>query len=259
MPHQINDYHLRLQVQNPAYCLPFLFLQNMNIRRSFPSFLWLLPFAAFICGYLLVRSLCSTKNVAVPSLVGLNIQTGIKRASEQQLGIQIIAEKYDPDLQPGTIINQKPHANQTARQHQLIYVVVARGADPKIMPDVRGKPIEEATRELQKTGATVKNISLPIGASSQLIVAQTPEARQLLNDSATVYQADKKQSFVLPDFRGKSVEQVQDFLERHQLPATLTYDRPRAPAYIIAQQRPLPGTIFLESQPPTIQLLAQAL
>lgn len=230
----------------------------MNIKNKSISIIWLFPFAAFICGYLLTRSFCMTKTVSIPALIGLTIEYGAKLASDNQLGIQIIAEKYDPDLQPGTIINQKPHAHQTARQHQLIYVVIAKHPETKKTPDLQGKTIEQAVQELKKSGLNHKIILLPIESKSVLILTQQPQAQQPILEPIFLYTTARSQSYVLPDLRTKPLEQVQVFLEKHELPTTITYDRPHAKAYTVEQQRPLPGTIFSEHQKPTIQLLAKA-
>ncbi len=231
----------------------------MNIKNKPISLVWLLPFAAFVAGYLLTRSFCIRKTVTVPAIIGLSLDDGIKRASDNQLGLQIIAEKQNPDLSPGTIINQKPHAQQTAREHQLIYVVIAKHPDKKKTPDLRGKTINEAIIEIQKKGLNHKIIYVPIIPKSALVIAQQPEAQEpMTQEPITLYLPTHENVYILPDFRSKPLEQVTTFLEKHELPAIINYDRLHAHAYVVEQQRPLPGTIFFPHQKPTIQLLAKA-
>lgn len=230
----------------------------MKTKSQVASFFWLIPFAAFIGGYFLARTFCSSHKIPVPRLVGLPLAQGAKLASDNKLSIQIIAEKSDPDIQSGTIISQKPHAQQTAKPHQVIYVVTAKHPEQKKAPDVQGKPIEQITHNLTDTGIPYKIISLPINGASTIIIAQYPAAQQPLTEQLILYTTQYQQTFIIPDFRNKPLADVIAFLEKHLIPATVTYDHPNKTDYRIDQQRPLAGTLISLQQPPTIQLLATA-
>jgi len=227
------------------------------MKKKFFSLFWLIPFAAFVCGYFATRLLFSVSNVPVPRLVGLSLETGIKRASDNQLSVQIIAEKIDPDLQPGTIISQKPLEHQIARQHQVIYIVTAKRPETKKTPALCGKSSEEATQELTKMGISCKIITLPLASFSTAIIAQWPAAQEPLIEPIKLYTAQQQELFIIPDLSARPLPEVLSFLEKNNIPAQVTY-RESAESYQVEQQRPLAGTIISLANPPTLQLLAVA-
>jgi len=226
------------------------------MKKKVFSLFWLIPFAAFVGGYFATRLLFSVSKVPVPLLVGLSLESGIKRASDNQLSVQIIAEKTDSDLQPGTIISQKPLEHQIARQHQVIYIVTAKRPETKKTPDLCGKACEEAAQELEKAGISYKIITLSL-SSAKTIIAQWPAPHEPLMEPIKLYNAQQQESFIIPDLSTRPLAEVVSFLEKHQIPTQITYREP-AEAYQVDQQRPLAGTIISLVNPPTIQLLAIA-
>ena len=230
----------------------------MKLKNQSISLFWTLPFVAFLCGYLLTRTLFCPPTVQVPFLVGLPLAQAAKIASDQQLSIQIIAEKIDTDLKPGTIISQKPQANQTAKHYQIIYLVTAKQPEPKKTPELTGKSVAEITQELNQAGINFKTISLPLNTSLTQVITQYPEAGQQLIEPILVYTAQYTPLYIIPDFKTKPLAEVLTFLETYHIPSTVTYNQPNAHSYTVEQQRPLAGTLISLQQAPTIQLLAKA-
>ena len=60
------------------------------------TYLWLLPFLSFLCGYQLIRSLYTVNTLTTPSIIGKEIQDAIKILSDNNLNPRILTEKEDP-------------------------------------------------------------------------------------------------------------------------------------------------------------------
>jgi beta-lactam-binding protein with PASTA domain len=230
----------------------------MKKIQQFQSLWWLIPFIAFSGGYFFTRSMFSVKKVAVPRLVGLSLEQGLQRASDAQLSVQIIAEKPDIDLQPGTIISQRPLEHQIAREHQVIYIVIAQRPPIKKTPTVQGHPLDQAIQELSKASIAYQVISLPLQTTSSLVIAQAPAPQEPLVEPLRLYTSHDQQWYILPDFTNQPLADVLSFLEKHKISAQVTYQETLAPSYCVDQQRPLAGTLISLNNSPTIQLLAKA-
>jgi len=92
-----------------------------KVRNFLFSFIWIVPFLAFIAGYQVVRLLTHTQTVYVPSVLGLHLTDAIRRLSADQLNVRILAEKEDPDLDEGMIISQTPEQGTLVKPHQSLF------------------------------------------------------------------------------------------------------------------------------------------
>jgi len=226
----------------------------MKIRQSSRSWFWVLPFVAFIGGYLVVRLFFSPTYTHIPLLVGLPLAEAVKCASQNYLCVHVAAEKVDEDLKPGTVISQTPFAHQKAKQRQIVYLVTSKKPDLQKAPSLCGKPHEQAVQELSRLGLTYKIITLQMQAPSDIVIAQQPEPEQPLNGPLVLYRAAYQRPIILPDFRTKLVSDVQAFLAYHGMPCTVLPLGHVPVNAVVEQQRPLPGTIVSRVQSPTIQL-----
>jgi beta-lactam-binding protein with PASTA domain len=87
--------------------------------------------------YLSLRS----PNIQVPEVVNQSYFDGEKTLSKAGLDIRERAKRYKPDVQPGVILDQSPHAGEVVKAGQTIAVVVSRA------PKEGEKPPDEAVAE----------------------------------------------------------------------------------------------------------------
>jgi beta-lactam-binding protein with PASTA domain len=95
--------------------------------------------------YLSLRS----PNIQVPDVVNKTYFDGEKALSKAGLDIRERAKRYKPDVPPGVILDQSPHAGEVIKAGQTIAVVVSRAAKEGEQP-----PDETVAAERQQERGT---------------------------------------------------------------------------------------------------------
>jgi len=80
-------------------------------------------------------------NIQVPEVTGKTYLDGEKVLSKTGLDIRERAKRYKPDVPPGVILDQSPHAGDTVKEGQTVAVVVSRA------PKEGEQPPDEAVAE----------------------------------------------------------------------------------------------------------------
>ena len=91
--------------------------------------------------YLSLRS----PNIQVPDVAGKTYLDGEKTLSKAGLDIRERAKRFRPDVPPGVILDQSPHAGEIIKAGQTVAVVVSRA------PKEGEQPPDEAVAEERKT------------------------------------------------------------------------------------------------------------
>jgi beta-lactam-binding protein with PASTA domain len=84
-------------------------------------------------------------NIQVPDVSGKTYFDGEKVLSKAGLDIRERAKRFKPDVPPGMILDQSPHAGETVKEGQTVAVVVSRA------PKEDEQPPDEAVAEERKT------------------------------------------------------------------------------------------------------------
>jgi beta-lactam-binding protein with PASTA domain len=84
-------------------------------------------------------------NIQVPDVSGKTYFDGEKVLSKSGLDIRERAKRYKPDVPPGVILDQSPHAGETVKEGQTVAVVVSRA------PKEGEQPPDETVAEERKT------------------------------------------------------------------------------------------------------------
>jgi beta-lactam-binding protein with PASTA domain len=95
-----------------------------------------------------------------PNLEGMTVEAARERWRDKGLVVIEDDERIDSGAAPGTILDQRPAAGNPLASLE-IRVTVAKAAPDTTVPDVMGKPVEEARKALEDAGFEV---------------AETPEA-----------------------------------------------------------------------------------
>lgn len=213
----------------------------------------------------------STGDLEAPHLIGKELQSSLLLLSEKNLNPRILAQKEDPDLPAGTVIDQTPPAGKKIKPYQSIFLVLSTTLAQLQAPHLIGKPIESNCKELEAVGIKAKLFWLDHPYPKGHCFAQMPEAgHPLENNQITLYvSAGSNKPILWPDFRGKSVERVNEFLTPHGIKPQIVRGASRRSMHcqhelldeaVIIDQRPLPGSILKidPEQPPQVQLQVQA-
>jgi PASTA domain len=94
-------------------------------------------------------------NIQVPDVSGKSYFDGEKALSKAGLDIRERAKRYKPDVPPGVILDQSPHAGETVKEGQTIAVVVSRA--PKEGEQPPDEAVAEERREERGTEGLDEN------------------------------------------------------------------------------------------------------
>jgi beta-lactam-binding protein with PASTA domain len=93
--------------------------------------------------------------VTIPSLAGLGWEDARQELFNRGLRLQIGSRQYDEKVQQDRVISQKPAAQESVKKGRLVVVIVSKGSEIGIIPDVVGMPERKAVLELRKLGFIV--------------------------------------------------------------------------------------------------------
>jgi beta-lactam-binding protein with PASTA domain len=231
------------------------------------SFFWAIPFISFLLGYIILYHALQVSHVATPDLVGKTVEQAVAILSESNLNMRLLQYKEDATLAPGTIISQIPQAGQQIKPQQSLFLTVSRHALAGTAPNLLDQRLDSS--DYLALTYDIKQIvfRVPSNYPQNYCVAQIPAAGELLEDkSMIVYTADSSaQKIIWPDFVGKRVHDVRDFLQAHDIAVEIihTYQQPDGHGCencVVLDQRPLAGSLISlegKNKQLQVQLLAQ--
>ncbi|MDH2388831.1 Stk1 family PASTA domain-containing Ser/Thr kinase [Streptomyces sp. HNM0663] len=88
----------------------------------------------------------------VPALIGKTEQEARQRLGDAGLGVKEVRRDFSETVERGTVISSDPGTGERIRGNGSVTIVVSRGPEIVKVPDLKGKPLAEAQRELEKTG-----------------------------------------------------------------------------------------------------------
>ncbi len=90
--------------------------------------------------------------VTVPSLASLPWERARQRLFDVGLRLQIRTRQYDEKIPRDFIVSQQPGADEQVKKGRMIIVVVSKGSEIGVVPDVRKLTERKAVIELRKQG-----------------------------------------------------------------------------------------------------------
>ena len=246
-----------------SYDIPFS-LSGVLVKSSIAmkNLLYFLPFFFFILGYYALAWLTQVNSVYVPPLIGLSVPQAVMSLAEQQLNLRIMAFHEEPDIAPGTIINQIPTAGSSSKPHQRVFVVVAQEPETYKIPHLVGILQDQAQQIAKKQGLQLKHFLIANSIyPTNMVIAQSPAPGEIAQDKMVVAYVSHagQQLMLMPNSVGLPVATVQQFCEQQGITLETLY----ASAYdarqgtehsVVRHQRPLAGSIVDTVQPLRVQI-----
>lgn len=237
-------------------------MENYKKYMILTRFLWIFPFISFFGGYLIISLISTTKTIQTPALVGQSLDKALVILSQKNLNVRVVGHKDEPELAEGTIISQTPQAETPIKEHQALYIVIARKPAPLEIPDLKHKPVDEAAALIESKLLQTKICSLPTDMPTKQCVAQYPQSGMAVTDQTIViYTQQNQKPVIMPNVKQKSVDEVVSFLALHGITPDILHVQPTAPGHTcyhctVTDQRPLPGSliVFSPDKPIKVQL-----
>jgi eukaryotic-like serine/threonine-protein kinase len=194
------------------------------------------------------------REVRVPSLNGLTAADAERSANAAGLVLSVESRFYSP-APPGRIVSQTPEAGARVRRGWKIVAAESLGPQRVAVPNVIGQSQRAAEINITRRGLEIGSIAtmhLP-GAQPGTVLAQSPAAdnREVSSPkiSLLVVAAANAQTYIMPNFTGKSLKEATSALQD----AGLGVGRVRGMAGASSQRAP--GRI-LRQYPPAGQKVA---
>lgn len=241
---QAEEIPLAGQADLPTQVLPSL-PQEAKARERRPLWILLAAMGLGIAGlaiffwWWLVWSVAPP--VRVPNLVGLGIEEARRRAKAASFRLEEVEQNAQEP--PGQVLRQYPEAGITVKERSL-KVWVSRGPEALIVPDLIGKTPEEARTALEDLGfvyvegAKQRSEIIPEGS----VAGQTPAAgTRLAKGSPVEVNLSLGNKFVVEDFRGRPIAEVEARLEELGVDYDVARVASDLPEGTVVDQTPAPG------------------
>lgn len=235
--------------------------QLNNLIISLQKSFWIFPFLAFGLGYFFLQIFIADHAVPTPALLGKNLLQATQICSELKLNLRIIAEKEIADVQPGTIIKQKPLPSKSIRPHQSIFIVITKLPIAMQAPDF----IKKKNSDIEKicTESNIKNkvYIIESGYPKDECFGQIPlPGKSLEQKKMTCYiSAGNSQKYLFPCLINKPIVEVIEFLKRYDIVCDVYYKDQKIMApfkhqFTVINQKPLAGTFVIPNNQLYVQL-----
>lgn len=220
--------------------------------------LWITPFLSFLAGYFLLSSFFSDHTLETPCVVGKQLAQAVTLLSDHNLNARLLAQREDADLPDYTVVSQSPREYAKIKTQQAVFLVITRQPEKQAAPHLIGKSLDILRATLNEKHIRHILHYLQSNYPEGTCIAQFPSPNEPLEDGLILCYISRgnKKPVIWPNFKGKSIDMVTEFLDHHQLKAEIVRDKKGENPGIISDQRPLPGSIIHLStdQRPPIQL-----
>ena len=156
--------------------------------------------------------------VQVPYLEGEEVVTALELADGAGLILKVEGLDFHEELPRNFVIKQTPPAGRTLRQGREVKVVISRGIQGVMMPDVREMSLRQAGNILSQRGlepASIRRISSPL-KEGHVIAQMPPRGAQIEKETKVellVSSGGKQRRFLLPDLTGGDIVAATEALQ----------------------------------------------
>ncbi len=114
--------------------------------------------------------------VELPDVVDMEFYRARQTLVELDLELERTGEEFSPVIEEGHIIDQSPPPFTRVKKGRMVGVVVSRGPEEIIIPDLRRIPEDQARARLQEFGLILGSVtSRPDNAPAGTVIDQRPE------------------------------------------------------------------------------------
>lgn len=212
------------------YALPILLLL-LGVAWAAPNY-WAVP------------------EVVVPNLTGKDLSQAESLARQQGLSINVSGKAYNEEVPVDYVISQYPEPERKVKKGRTVNLVISRGPELKIVPDLVNKSLQEATAILEQkeliAGSKIEEYhnTVPQG----YIIGQNPhggiEIKKGSRVDLVVSKGPEPAWLKIPNFVGERLEDVRKKLESLGLKigGIKEEERPNLEPGTVIQQIPESGT-----------------
>lgn len=195
------------------------------------------------------------EEVEVPNLGGKSIASAWDELSQLSLEMKKGQESYDPFVPQGHVISQEPLPGTLVKEGRAVEVVISKGSQLVVVPEVVGQDLRRAKVILARAGLKPGRLSyIYFHEKRGTVLAQgvlpMEETTRDSSISLLISKGPRPGKFILPNLVGLSVDEASSLLKNLNLEvanieAKVDLSRPYG---IILMQSPEPGSILEEAE-----------
>jgi len=198
----------------------------LNRIKTLPRWSWGLVgllLVSFLIGQVIANGgLGGGKEVMVQDVMGKPAETARSLLQNDQLKVQI-TEAFDERVAAGYVVSQQPRGGQVVKENRVVQIIVSKGPDVALIPELKGLPRREAEARIRSAGLKVGLITEEYSADMKpdMVVSQNPRppgqvAKGVLVD-IVLSKGKSPQQISVPNFQGENLPSVLARLEALKL------------------------------------------
>jgi serine/threonine-protein kinase len=178
----------------------------------------------------------------VPSVQGLPVATAQGELSGRGFKTRVV-ERYSQTVKIGDVIKQRPPADARVGYGSTVTLVVSKGPEPVLVPQVIGRNVDEATAILQAAGFRVQRVDrFSDTVSRGLVVREHPSTGTAPKGSAvSIVVSRGPRAFPMPNVEGDARAGAEQELSSLGLDVHVVVI-PSSSGNTVVGQSPSPGT-----------------
>lgn len=198
----------------------------------------------------------SSGDIAVPDVKGKTLVEAEAILKDNNLDFTL-KEEFDAKVPTGTVTKQSPGAGSHVKAGRKIQLTVSKGAEPGVVPDLKGKNLAEATEMLHAAKLAVGKVTVQYkeGAAQGAVLSQDIEAGKKVAAGTKVdlvVNISKGQS-VVPDLKGLTLSDARERLSSMGLMVgSVTTKEDSAPKGTVIGAEPEFGKVLSEGSVVTL-------
>lgn len=182
------------------------------------------------------------ETVAVPSVTGKTVDEATAAIEQAGFSVGTIEEKFNTNVEAGNVVSQDPAANSKADKGTKINLIVSKGTQEIEVPDLEGKTVDEAKKELTANGLKYAAGTAEYSSSiaKDLIARQDVAAGTKVSKDTviTYYQSLGSEGTTVPNVVGQSEGAATTTLNNIGLIVTTEYTYSDQPSGTVISQTP---------------------
>jgi beta-lactam-binding protein with PASTA domain/tRNA A-37 threonylcarbamoyl transferase component Bud32 len=183
------------------------------------------------------------RTVVMPDVAGKTEAQARALLKARDISVTTVTRRYDAAVPKDHVVSSSVPKGTAVRHGSAVSLVVSDGPAPVAVPDVRGKPLADATGAVKAAGLTAKVVrEFSDTVPKDAVIDQSPTAGKSVARGTVVTLRVSKgpQTVTVPDVRGEKISRAISELEALGLKATVQHVR-GGHGDVVLDQDPAPG------------------
>lgn len=227
--------------------------KNTNTKKLAMGLLLLLVLGFLTGAFLAYGKFWSSSEISVPDVTGKQLDIARTIIINQNLRVTI-AEAFNDKVPSGYVISQNPEAGSIVKEQRSITLVISKGTEINVVPELRGLTRRDAELQLKNAGLLLGRVDEQYSndTPSDTVISQSPRPTAQVNKNTAVdliiSKGPSPKKLILPDFRGMPLSAVSTQIDSLKLKLGTPNEAPsdKYQAGVISAQNPPPGTEIME-------------